>query len=52
MDSLKRLRKEELASKLQREISKQLHALYDPVASDKLPPRFEELLQRFDNTRH
>jgi hypothetical protein len=52
MDSLKRLREEEQASKLQCEISKQLHALYDPVASDKPPPRFDELLQRFDNTRH
>jgi hypothetical protein len=52
MDSLQRLRKEDQASKLKCEISKQLHALYDPVASDKLPPRFEELLQWFDNTRH
>jgi hypothetical protein len=52
MDSLKRLRKEDQASKLQCEISKQLHALYDPVTSDRMPPRFEELLQRFDNTRH
>ena len=52
MDSLKRLRKEDQASKLQCEISKQLHALYDPVAIDRIPPRFEELLQRFDNTRH
>ena len=38
MESLKRLRKEEQASKLKCEISKHLHALYDPVASDKLPP--------------
>src|SRR5262245_4170698 len=49
MDSLKRLKKEDQASTLQCEISKRLHALYDPVASDKLPPRFEELLLRFDH---
>jgi hypothetical protein len=52
MDSLQRLRKEDQASKMKCEISKQLHALYDPMASDKLPARFEELLQRLDNTRH
>jgi hypothetical protein len=52
MDSLKRLRKEEHASKLKSEISRRLHELYDPVVSDKLSPRFKELLQRFDNTRH
>jgi hypothetical protein len=52
MDNLKRLRKEEHASKLKCEISRQLHALYDPVVSDKLSPRFEALLHRFDSTRH
>ena len=48
MDSLKRLRNEEIKSTLHREIGKQLHAMYDPVASDELPPRLEELMQRFD----
>jgi hypothetical protein len=46
MDSLKRLRNEELKSKLEREFSKQLHEIYDPVAKDALPPRLQELLQR------
>src|SRR5262249_22674184 len=52
MDSLKRFRTQEQASKVKCEISRQLHALYDPVASHKLPARFEALLQRFENTRH
>jgi hypothetical protein len=52
MDSLKRLRNEEIKSKLEREFGKQLHAIYDPVAKDKLPPRLEELLQRLDATPH
>ena len=52
MDSLKRLRNEEIKSTLHREIGKQLHAMYDPVASDELPPRLEELMQRLDTIRH
>jgi hypothetical protein len=52
MDSLKRLRNEELKSKLEREFSKQLHEIYDPVAKDALPPRLQELLQRLDAMPH
>jgi hypothetical protein len=37
MDSLKRLRDEEIRSTLHREIDKQLHVMYDPVAKDELP---------------
>jgi hypothetical protein len=52
MDSLKRLRNEELQSRLEREFGKQLHAIYDPVAKDELPPRLQKLLQRLDATPH
>jgi hypothetical protein len=51
MNSLKRLRTEETQSTLQREIGKQLHAMYDPVAKNELPLRLEELMRRLDSTR-
>jgi hypothetical protein len=52
VDSLKRHRNEEIKSTLQREIGKQLHAMYDPVAKDELPPRLEELMLRIDERLH
>jgi hypothetical protein len=52
MDSLKRLRNEETQSTLQREIGKQLHAMYDPVAKNELPPRIEALMRRLDTMQH
>jgi hypothetical protein len=48
MDSLKRLRNEEIKSTLHREIGKHLHVMYDPVAKDELSPRLEELMLRLD----
>jgi hypothetical protein len=39
MDSLKRFRDEEIKSTLHREIGKQLHVMYDPVATDELLPK-------------
>lgn len=50
MDSLKRHRNEEKKLTLQREIGKHLHAVYDGVAKDELPPRLHELMQRLENT--
>jgi hypothetical protein len=52
MDSLKRLRNEEIKSTLHREIGKQLHGMYDPVAKDELPSRLEELMLRLDERLH
>jgi hypothetical protein len=52
MDSLKRLRDEELQSTLYREFGKQLHLAYDHVAKDQLPPRLEELMQRLKERVH
>jgi hypothetical protein len=52
MDSLRRLRNEEIKSTLHREIGKQLHVMYDPVAKDELPPRLEELVERIDERFH
>jgi hypothetical protein len=52
MDSLAKLRNDEHVSTLQREFGKQLHAIYDAVAKDELPPRMAELIQRLDKSRH
>ena len=52
MDSLKRLRKEEIKSMLHREFGKQLHVIYDPVAKAELPPQLEELMHRLEEQFH
>jgi hypothetical protein len=52
MDSLKQLRDEEIESMLHREIGKQLHTMYDPVATVELPPRLQELMLRLDERLH
>jgi hypothetical protein len=52
MDILKRLRNEEIKSSLHREFGKQLHAMYDPVANDELPPQLEELMHRLEERFH
>ena len=52
MVSLKRIRDEEIKSTLHREIGKQLHVMYDPVAKDELPPQLQELMHRLDEQLH
>jgi hypothetical protein len=52
MDGLKRLRSEELHSKLRSEIAKQLHAVYEPVLKDELPPQLQDLMRHLDQTQH
>ena len=52
MDSLTRLRNEEIKSTLHREFSKQLHVIYDPVAKAELPPQLEALVHRLEDQFH
>ncbi len=54
MDRLKRLRNEELHAKVRGEIAKQLHAAFDDVLKDELPPRLQDLLRHLEqpNTSH
>ncbi len=52
MDGLKRLRSEELHSKLRSEIAKQLHTVFDDVLKDELPPRLQDLLRHLDQPQH
>jgi hypothetical protein len=52
MDGLKRLRDEELHSRLRSEIAKQLHTAYDAVLKDELPPQLKDLMRHIDQTQH
>jgi hypothetical protein len=52
MRALKRLRGEDVQSSVRSEIAKHLHAEYDHVVKEELPPRLEKLVRRIDERLH
>jgi hypothetical protein len=52
MDALKKIRREAVGRELKSTMATQLHATYDDVLKQELPPYFHELLRRLDQSQN